>query len=80
MVEASLDEDWTDPCFDPAQKTAFRFALQYDAGHTVSDGVWEAARQQFDEAALVELALVCGHYGALARFAIGFRLDQAATV
>jgi alkylhydroperoxidase family enzyme len=78
MVEAILDEDWTDPCFDSGQKAAFQFALQYDAGHTITDSVWETARQQFDEAALVELALACGHYGAIARFAVGFRLDQTA--
>lgn len=79
MIEAILDEDWTDACFDPAQKAAFQFALQYDAGHTISDAVLASARENFSEPALVELALVCGHYGALARFAVGFRLDHQAS-
>jgi alkylhydroperoxidase family enzyme len=76
MVEAILDEDWTDPAFSRAQKAAFQFALQYDAGHLINDSVIESVQADFDEAAWVEMALLCGQYGALARLAVGFRLDQ----
>jgi alkylhydroperoxidase family enzyme len=76
MVEAILDEDWTDPVFNPAQKAAFQFALQYDAGHLINDAVLEAVRGEFDYAAMVEMAVLCGQYGAYARLAVGFRLDH----
>ncbi|MGI9324704.1 MAG: carboxymuconolactone decarboxylase family protein [Pseudomonadales bacterium] len=76
MVEAILDEDWTDPAFNPAEKAAFQFALQYDAGHLINDSVLEAVQAEFDHAAQVEMAVLCGQYGAYARLSVGFRLDQ----
>ncbi len=78
MIEAILDEDWTDPAFDDAQKAAFQFALQYDAGHLINDAVLDAAQAAFDDGELIELAVIAGHYGALARLAVGFRLDRVA--
>ena len=75
-MEAILDEDWTDPAFDTAQKAAFQFALQYDAGHLISDSVLEGMQTEFDTGSWVELAVLCGQYGAYARLAVGFRLDH----
>jgi len=76
MIEAILAEDWTDPVFNSAQKAAFQFALQYDAGHSINNAVIEAVRAEFDEPSIISLAIVCGHYGSMARLAIGFQLDR----
>ena len=73
LIEAIAAEDWTDPVFKPAQKAAFQYALQYDAGHLIHSTVIEAVREHFDEHMIVELAIVCGHYGSMARLAVGFR-------
>ncbi len=76
MLDAILAEDWTDPSFDAGQKAAFQFALQYDAGHLINSSVMDAVRAEFDESSIIELAVVCGYYGSVARFAVGFQLDQ----
>jgi len=79
MLEAILAEDWTDPCFDAVQKAAFQFALQYDAGHLINSTVFEAVRSAFDQESIIKLALVCSHYGAMARLAVGFQLDATSS-
>lgn len=78
MLEAILAEDWTDSVFDSAQKVAFQFALQYDSGHLINSAVVEAVKNEFDDQSIISLAIVCGHYGSMARLAIGFQLDHLA--
>lgn len=79
MLAAILAEDWTDPVFSSAQKAAFQFALQYDAGHSINSAVIESVETEFDEQTILELALVCSHFGAMARFAVGLQLDHLGT-
>jgi len=76
LIEAILAEDWTDPAFSPLQKAAFQFALQYDAGHLIHKSVLESMQAQFKREDIVELALICGHYGSMARLAVGFQLQD----
>lgn len=77
IIAAILEEDWTDPAFTAEQKVAFQFALQYDAGHLITDPVMSAALETFGESGLILIGLICSHYGAMARLAVGFRLDRA---
>lgn len=75
MLEAVQDEDWTESSFSPQQKSAFRFAMLFDAGHGVGDSVFDELRAQFSEQEIIELVAVCGHFGTLARMAIALSFD-----
>lgn len=75
MFEAIEDEDWTEPSFSEEQKAAMRFAMMFDAGHGIPSPAFEIFAETFTDEQLVELAALCAHYGACARFAIalGYR-------
>ncbi len=75
MIEAIQDEDWTDPSFSEEQKTVFRFAMMYDAGHGIPDTIFEQLSSYLNAAQIVELSSLCSLYGALARMAIALGTD-----
>lgn len=75
MLEAVQDEDWTETSFSPQQKSAFRFAMLFDAGHGVADSVFDELRTQFSEQEIIELVALCGHFGTLTRMAIALSFD-----
>lgn len=75
MFEAIEEEDWTETSFSDEQKAAMRFAMMFDAGHGIPSAAFEGFAEVFSDEQLVELAAICAHYGACARFAIalGYR-------
>jgi len=76
MVTAIAAEDWTDDAFDERAKVAFRFAMMYEAGHGISSSVFDGLQQHLTDPEILELAAVCSHWGARARAAIAFELDD----
>jgi alkylhydroperoxidase family enzyme len=68
--EAIRDENWADECFDDVERTVFRVAATFDAGHGVPAALLEELRAHLSDAQVVELFLVCGHTGVLSRIAI----------
>lgn len=75
MFEAIEEEDWTEPSFSEEQKAAMRFAMMFDAGHGIPSPAFDLFAETFNDQQLVELAALCAHYGACARYAIalGYR-------
>ena len=76
MFEAIEEEDWTEPSFSEEQKAAMRFAMMFDAGHGIPEPAFEIFAETFTDAQIVELAALCAHYGACARFAIALGYRQ----
>ena len=75
MIEAIQDEDWTDPSFSDAQKSVFRFAMMYDAGHGIPDDLFAQTSSHLDPVQIVQLASLCSVYGGFARMAIALGTD-----
>lgn len=74
--EAVADENWADECFDDSDKIVFRFAAIFDAGHGVPTVILDELRRHLADEQVIELCLVCAHYGGLTRLAIALGLEH----
>lgn len=61
--------------FDEREQDLLRFAGEVNADIRASDESFEAVRRHFDERQLVEIVLLAGYYGMLARFLETFDID-----
>lgn len=74
--EAVADENWADECFADGDKIVFRFAAIFDAGHGVPAVILDDLRGHLADEQVVELCLVCAHYGGLTRLAMALGLEH----
>ena len=72
----ALERGELDPAlFNPQEIAALRFATAVETGPTVSDAIFNAAREHFSDRQLVEMVGIIGYYWMLGRVATVFQVD-----
>jgi alkylhydroperoxidase family enzyme len=73
---AALERGQLDPAlFNPQEMAALQFAAAVEAGPTVSDSIFNTAREHFSDRQLVEMVGIIGYYWMLGRVATVFQVD-----
>jgi len=65
----------TSPYFDERQRTVLRYAESVTSAVTVPDEVFREVRAHLSEAEVVELTLVVGYWGLVARLLVALKID-----
>ena len=78
QIDAVDAEDWTDANLSDAQRAVFRYALTFDAGHGVTEEVFDELSKAFSPLQIADLSLLCAVWGAIVRVAIGLDYDEPA--
>jgi len=77
-VADGMPEDWSDPALCRVQLLVMRFATQITRDVQVSDGVFAAMREHFDETRIVELTVAIAAYNMVARILTTLRIEPEA--
>jgi 4-carboxymuconolactone decarboxylase len=64
-----------DPCWDPVQAAVFRLADELHESGTVSDELWAALQEHFDEPQVIELLVTAGWYHVIGFVCNGARVE-----
>ncbi len=72
---AALERWETAPEFDDQQRAVLAYVVATTADVTVPDHVFEAAREYLSDGEIVELTLVCGYWGMVARVLVAAQVD-----
>lgn len=74
---AAVDEGAAAPCWSAIERTLLTAVDELVADHTIGDATWASLAAELDDAALVELVLLVGHYTMLSLLANAVGLPPA---
>jgi 4-carboxymuconolactone decarboxylase len=76
QLRATVHGHWSDPCWAPEQASAFRLADELHQTSTLSDELWQALAESFEDAQILELIVTAGWYHVIGYLCNGVRVQQ----
>jgi alkylhydroperoxidase family enzyme len=76
QLYSTVHGSWSDPCWDTEQSNVFRLADELHETSAVSDELWQALADQFEEPQILELLVTAGWYHVISYVCNGVRVQQ----
>ncbi len=76
QLYSTVHGSWSDRCWDARQSTVMRLAEELHQTSTVSEDLWQALSEHFDERQIIELLVTAGWYHAIAYVCNGLRIEH----
>jgi 4-carboxymuconolactone decarboxylase len=76
QLHSTVHGSWSDPCWDARQSAVMRLAEELHATSAVSEDLWRALSEHFDERQIVELLVTAGWYHTISYVCNGLRIER----
>lgn len=75
LINATVSATWDDPVWTPKQSALVRLCDELHDTATISDELWAALREHFDNDQIIELIYVVGNYHTVSFFTNGLAIE-----
>jgi len=76
QLHSTVHGHWSDSCWEPEQATVYRLADELHQTSTLSDELWRALAERFEEAQILELIITAGWYHVIGYLCNGVRVQD----